>query len=133
MSSQPQSINVTSVGIVPIQIKPACDILLVVPGRTSTIQYLLGQRIPGSPGTPAIPGVVGCGAVLDAKGNVVTPAINGKPAIPEVPAVPDQVIPVDQGTIEMTDSEWTAWTNQDDNTYRTSIVAARLGLTTLTK
>lgn len=129
MPNQPQSINVTPFAIAPVQLKPEADILLVVPARSSTINYALGKRIPGTPEIPEVPGIVGRGKILDKDGNVASPAIDGKPAIPAVPAVPDSAIPIDSGTIEMTDDEWNAWKDQEDTAYRANVVASRLGLT----
>lgn len=129
MSEQNQTINVTPVAIVPVQLKPVADILLVVPDRSAKINYIVGKHVPGVPEVPAIPGIVGRGATIDASGKVLSPPVEGKPAVAAVPATPDAVTPVEQGTIEMTDEEWQAWGTQEDNTYRATIVAKRLNLT----
>ncbi len=129
MPSEPQSISVQSVRIAPVEVKPQADILLIVPDRSAKINWVVGKLIPGTPEVPMVPGIVGKGKVLDDKGNVITPAIEGKPAIPAVPAVPDSIIQVDSGTIEMTDDEWNNWKDQDDLAYRSAIVAKRLGWT----
>ncbi len=129
MPDQPQSIPVNLFAIAPVQLKPVADMLLVVPARSSTIQYILGKLIPGTPAIPEVPGIVGRGKILDDKGNVVSPAIEGKPATPKVAAVPDDINQIDSGSIEMSDDEWNGWKDQDDAAYRATIVAARLGLT----
>ena len=131
MSQEPQSITVQSVRIVPVEVKPKGDILLIVPDRSAKISYIVGKLVPGTPEVPAVPGVIGRGNVLDSDGNVVIPAAAGKPAIPAIPAVPDSIIQVDSGTVEMTDDEWAAWLDQDDLAYRSTIVAKRLGWTIL--
>lgn len=137
MSEQPQITNFSYTRVTPVQVKPAQDILLIVPERSPKIQYILGKLVPGKPEVPAIPAVLGRGQILES-GTVgqpgyqpYVPAIAGRPETPAIPAVPDAVIPVDQGTIEMTDDEWSAWTGKDDNDYRTAIVIKRLSLTAL--
>lgn len=136
MPEQTQTINASATRIVPIQLKPPADILIVVPGRTSTINYAVGQLIPGIPGKPEIPGKVGRGQILESGQpgqpgyQPYVPAILGSPTIPAVPPVQDSIAIIDQGSIEMTDAEWDAWDTKNDNEYRTAIVAARLGLTT---
>lgn len=133
MSDQTQTITVASLNIVPVEIKPAADILLVIPDRSAKISYIVGKRVPGKPAIPAIPGIVGRGRILavgkpgDANYQPEVPAIDGKPTIPEVPAVPDSVITIDQGTVEMTDEEWASWKDQDDTAYRLNVVAKQLG------
>lgn len=128
-----QTINIQATLIQPVQLKPECDILVVQPGRSSTIQYSVGKLIPGTPSVLEIPGKVGRGKIVDDKGNTVINAIDGYPVTPAVPAVPDSLEIVDSGVIEMTDAEWTSFTTQDDNEYRTGVVAQRLGLTTAGK
>lgn len=134
MSEQTRTINASATRIVPIQLKPPADILIVVPGRTSTINYAVGQFIPGIPGKPEIPGKVGRGQILESGTpgqpgyQPYAPAIQGSPTIPALPAVPDSIAVIDQGSIEMTDSEWAAWGNNNDDEYRTAVVAARLGV-----
>lgn len=137
MSEQPQSISVTPFNISPVQLKPTQNLLLIVPDRSSKINFVVGQLVPGKPEVPAVPGVVGCGQILESgtKGQPgyqpFVPAIAGSPTIPAIPAILDSIIPVEQGTIEMTDEEWAGWTLQDDNTYRAAIVASRLSLSIL--
>lgn len=123
MPAQAQQIQAIVNNIKPVQVIPEQDVLLVIPAKSATIQYVLAKLVPGS---AEVPGVVGKGNVLDGSGKIVTPAIKGSPTIP---AVPDSYIQVDSGTVEMTDSEWTAWDSQDDDSYRSSIVSKRLGLT----
>lgn len=129
MPEEKQTISVQSVRISSVQVKPSADILLIVPDRSAKISYVVGKLIPGAPEVPMVSGIVGRGKVLDDRGNVVTPAIEGKPAIPAVPAIPDSIIQVDSGAIEMTDDEWKAWKDQDDLAYRSAVVAKRLGWT----
>ena len=125
MSQETQTINASGVLIKPVQLKPQADILLVVPAHSSSISYVVGKLIPGTPAK------LGKGATLESG----TPgAPDYQPYVPAVNGVafaPDSIMPLDQGTIEMTDAEWAAWNDQPDNEYRTSVVAARLGLTTL--
>lgn len=129
MPDQPQSISVQSVRIAPVEVKPKGDILLIAPARSATINYVVGQLVPGTQEIPMVPGIVGRGKIIDDKGAIISPAIDGKAAIPAVPAIPDFVIQVDSGTIDMTDDEWNDWKDQDDLAYRSSIVAKRLGWT----
>lgn len=128
-----QTINIQATLIQPVQLKPECDILVVQQGRSSTIQYSVGKLIPGTPSVPEIPGKVGRGKIVDDKGNTVSPAIDGYPVTPAVPAVPDSFEIVDSGMVEMSDDEWNAFLTQDDSDYRTSVVAGRLGFTTTGK
>lgn len=125
MPAQAQQIAAVINRIKPVQVIPEQDVLLVVPAKSSTIQYVLAKLVPGS---AEIPGVVGNGNVLDASGKIVTPAVAGSPTIP---AVPDSYIQVDSGTIEMDEAAWAAWKNQDDDSYRSDYAAKRLGLTIL--
>lgn len=125
MSQAPTQINAVVSKIKPVQLVPEQDVLLVVPSKSAVVQYYVAKLVPGS---PAIPGIVGVGKTLDEKGNVVSPAVEGKPA---VPAVPDSYIVVDQGTIALSDLEWDGWTTQDDEKYLVSIVSKRLGVTVL--
>lgn len=122
MSDQPQQINAVVHKITPVQLKPTQDVLLVVPAKSSTISFYVAKIIPGS---AAIPGIVGCGKVLDANNKVITPAIEGRAA---VAAVPDSFIVVESGSVEMDESEWNSFLTQDDDDYRASIVAKRIGL-----
>lgn len=123
MSSTPQTISVDSKRIVPIQLKPVADILLVVPGRSSRIDYCVGKFIPGKPEVPGKP------AVPQKSGPGLPGYVPYQPPVLAIPAVPDTVIPIEQGSIDMTDEEWDAWGDGDDVSYRASIVASRLGLT----
>lgn len=135
MSDQSQTISYAFTRIELIQLKPVQDIVLVIPAKSGTIQYIVGKLIPGKPEIPAVATIPGRGQILESgtKGQPnyqpYVPAIDSIIGTPAVSAVPDAVTPVVQGTIEMTDAEWNAWGTQDDDTYRTSIVVARLGLT----
>lgn len=128
MSNQ-QTIPISFATVQPVQRSPLVDTIVVTSERSATINYTLGCRIAGTPAVPAIPGVVGRGRIVDSQGRETSPAIDGSPAIPEVPAVLDTLQVVEQGSIVMTDDEWNAWKDQDDNQYRISIVATRLNLT----
>lgn len=122
MPDKPTQIQASVTKIKPVQIIPEQDVLLVIPAKSSTIQYHIAKLVPGS---PEIIGSVGKGKTLDEKGNVIIPAIQGYPTIP---ATPDRYIVVESGSLEMDQTEWDAWQNQDDDAYRSSVVLKRLGL-----
>lgn len=136
MSDQPQTISVAFARINPVQVKPVADVLIVVPDRSSKIQYTIGKFVEGKVAVPAVATVPGRGAILESgtKGSPgyqpYVPPVTPILGTPEVPAVQDSVLPVDSGTVEMTDDEWNSWpAGSNDTDYRFTIVAKRLNLT----